>query len=336
MSKPAWDFRRSVASARLLAELACEHGMPVSASLQHTGLDPAALADPGTEIEARQELQLIRNVVQALPQVPGLGLAAGTRYHLTAYGIWGFALISSPTLRSAIDVALRYLDLTFAFNRMTLEADARELRLVLDDRDIPEDVRRFCVERDAAAILTIQRELLGKPIVLRSLSLRLSRPSYAVRLSRLFGVKPQYGAERNVAAFDAALLDLPLPQANELTARACEDQCRRLLGERRARGGLSGKVRDRLLREPGRMPDMETAAAELNVASRTLRRKLLDEGTSYRALQDEVREALAVELLGTARLSIEGIAERLGYAETSSFIHAFKRWKGVPPGALRP
>lgn len=336
MTKAAWDFRRSVASARLLAELAREHGVPWVHSLQNTGLDAAALADPSTEIEARQELQLIRNVVQALPQVPGLGLAAGTRYHLTAYGIWGFALISSPTLRSAIDVALRYLDLTFAFNRMTLEEDAQELRLVLDDRDIPEDVRRFCVERDAAAILTIQRELLGKPIVLRSLSLRLSRPPYAARLARLFGVRPAYDAARNVAAFDARLLDLPLPQANELTARACEDQCRRLLGARRARGGLAGTVRDRLLREPGHMPDMEAVAAELNVTSRTLRRKLLDEGTSYRALQDEVREALAVELLGTARLSIEDIAERLGYAEASSFIHAFKRWKGVSPGALRP
>ena len=68
---------------------------------------------------------------------------------------------------------------------------------------------------------------------------------------------------------------------------------------------------------------------------RTLRRRLLDEGTSYRALCDEAREALAEELLAAPLLAVERIAERLGYANASSFILAFKRWKGQPPQAYR-
>jgi AraC-like DNA-binding protein len=60
-----------------------------------------------------------------------------------------------------------------------------------------------------------------------------------------------------------------------------------------------------------------------------LRRRLAESGTSFQELLDEVREALAQELLTT--LAVEDVALRLGYAEASSFIHAFKRWKGVTP-----
>jgi AraC-like DNA-binding protein len=64
---------------------------------------------------------------------------------------------------------------------------------------------------------------------------------------------------------------------------------------------------------------------------RTLRRHLVAEGTSFQELRDEVREQLAVELLGDLGLSVTEVARRLGYAETSAFSHAFKRWRGVSP-----
>lgn len=83
--------------------------------------------------------------------MPGLGLLAGTRYHLTTHGIWGFALISSPNLRSAIGFGLRYLDLTFAFSRITLEEGPAEAVMVLDDSGIPSDLRRFLIEREGAS-----------------------------------------------------------------------------------------------------------------------------------------------------------------------------------------
>lgn len=50
---------------------------------------------------------------------------------------------------------------------------------------------------------------------------------------------------------------------------------------------------------------------------------------------EETRAGVAMELLGTARISVESVGERLGYAETASFIHAFKRWTGTTPGKFR-
>jgi AraC-like DNA-binding protein len=79
---------------------------------------------------------------------------------------------------------------------------------------------------------------------------------------------------------------------------------------------------------------MKSVAAALGTSTRTLRNQLSRESTSYRKLVDELREALAEQLLAT-HTSIDEIARRLGYADASSFISAFKRWKGVAPGGYR-
>jgi AraC-like DNA-binding protein len=330
-----WDFQRSIASMQLQAQLGQEHGLSLADCLDGTGLTAAALADPAALVSAHQELRLVRNLVRALGHVPGLGLEAGTRYHFSAYGMLGFAVISSPNLRSALEVVLRFINLTYAYNHISAEQTAGEMSLLFEDGAIPADVRQFLLERDAAAALVWQREMFSSALMPRRVSLRCRRPAYAEQFTRIFGVEPQFDAARNEVVIDAALLDLPLPQANEPSRRMAEEQCRGLLAARKARGGLAGRVRDRILRQPGHIPGMDEVAGELLLTPRTLRRRLLDEGTSYKALTEEVRETLAEELLKTANLSVEQIAERLGYAEAASFIHAFKRWKGRPPHNYR-
>ena len=79
---------------------------------------------------------------------------------------------------------------------------------------------------------------------------------------------------------------------------------------------------------------MAAVAGALGMASRTLHRHLAAEGTNFRLLIDEVRGVLAEEML-SHRMSVAEVAERLGYAESASFSHAFKRWKGTAPGIYR-
>jgi len=76
-------------------------------------------------------------------------------------------------------------------------------------------------------------------------------------------------------------------------------------------------------------------ATGLGLSVRTLRRRLGEEGASYFGLCDEVRGAIAERLLTGSRLQVEQIAETLGYSESASFIHAFKRWTGESPHAFR-
>ncbi|WP_017937794.1 AraC family transcriptional regulator [Zestomonas thermotolerans] len=327
MSRP----RRSAISVQLLTQFGRDHGLSIDACLAGTGLDWRLLADPGAEIDAEQELQLLRNLARQLGHRPGLGLLAGRRYQLNSYGIWGFALLSSPTYRDAARLGLRYLDLTYAFHGMHLEEHGEEARLLLDDDQVPEDLRAFLLERDLGGLLQVQRELFGRDLPPLRVELRLAEPADTRLYEAEIGVLPQFGQAQNRFVFPRRLLDLPLASASPQTALLCERQCQHLLARRRQRDGLAARVRSRLLESPGRLPDLEQVAADLHMTSRTLRRHLGAEGTSFRLLQEEVRQTLAEELLGLGSLSLEEIAERLGYSEVSNFIHAFKRWKGVPP-----
>jgi hypothetical protein len=121
------------------------------------------LGDAAAAVGARQELTVTANLLSALGDPPGIGLESGIRYHLTIYGIWGFAMISSPSWRSAIDIGLRYLDLTFAFTRIAARDRGEEFHLVLDAPDIPLALQRFVVERDSAVIRTIHTSCSPRP-----------------------------------------------------------------------------------------------------------------------------------------------------------------------------
>ena len=328
---PSWPARRSTISAQLQLQLGLDHGLSVDTCLQGTGLTPLCLAEAAQQIDAAQELQLVANLVAALPGIGDLGLQAGLRYPLTCYGVWGYALLSSPTMRQAAELGLRYLDLTFAFTRVHLSETGNIAQLRLDDRPLPAGVREFLVLRDAIAVTVIQRELSGAVLPLRRVQLRMAAPCEPRLFIESFGLVPEFASPENCISFDRRVLDQPLPRANPALVELCERQCQALLTTHPLRSGLAEQVRRRLL-TPGRVLDISQMATELGMSGRTLRRRLDLQGTSFRQLREEVRQTLAEELLALGGLTREAIAERLGYGEVANFLHAFKRWKGVSPG----
>lgn len=180
-------------------------------------------------------------------------------------------------------------------------------------------------------MLQVLRELFHQDLPILRVELSLAEPDDPRLFVEEIGLLPLFAKARSRFVFPRRLLDLPLAGAHPQAAQLCEEQCQRLLAKRSQHDGLAGRIRAQLLACPGRLPDMEQVASRLGMSSRTLRRRLDEEGSHFRQLLDEVRQALAEELLATGGLTLEEIAERLGYGEVSNFIHAFKRWKGVAP-----
>lgn len=111
--------------------------------------------------------------------------------------------------------------------------------------------------------------------------------------------------------------------------------CDELLGELQSAAGTAAQVSALLMRSPGQFPDIETVAAQLHTTSRTLRRRLQAEETSFQQVLDEVRRRLALEYLQNTTMSTDSIAASLGFSDTANFRHAFKRWTGRSPGSYR-
>lgn len=331
---PASLRHRIAGNLRVLVEIAGMRGVSPLACLEGTGITPQQLDAADAEVEPEHDLRAARNVVAILGADPVLGLEVGRRVHFTAFGALGLAIVSSPTVRRAHELGVRFLNLTSSFLEFAIEEADDELRLVIEEAKLPSDLRSFFVTRAAAIIVNLQREALGVRVRPRRVTFTMPEPVSSMVFAETLDAAPAFGAARNVLAVDATILDQPLPYADVSTALAAEEAYRRLLGMRERGTSLTARVRELLFSKPTRAGDMEAVASALGMTSRTLRRRLLEEGTTFRELGDEVRAKLAEELLNE-HVSVAMIAARLGYADASSFINAFKRWNGRPPGALR-
>ncbi|WP_433655360.1 AraC family transcriptional regulator [Nocardia sp. CA-128927] len=324
------DLHRSTSSVRVLIALAEERGMSGVDCLSGTMLSPTDI-----ECTARQELLVVRNLLERFGTEPGLGAQAGGRADVPLSGPWALALLSSRTARDAIDVMVRYLDRAFVSGRLVIEETAGTTRLRFDDSECPPDLRVFLAERIIAGIKTIGSEMFDTGIPCTRVEFRHAAPSDTSQYREIYGAEPIFGAEHDAMTFDGRSLDLPVPKTNERARSACAQLCRDLLDRHRTRSGVAGAVRDLLVRNPGDIPDQIAVANELFMSPRTLSRRLNDEDASFRGLLDEVRQLMSEQLLAYTDLTTEQVAARLGYAEAASFIRAFRRWKGCPPQEFR-
>ncbi|ARU56714.1 AraC family transcriptional regulator [Oleiphilus messinensis] len=331
----SWDFTRSVTGMRLLADFAGEHDLPLSDVLAGTRVTQAQLSDPAAIVTASQELRMTQNLVEKLGHIPALGIHVGKRYHFTAYGPLGFAIVSSRTGRDAMNVAMRYFHLTFAYTRFVVEDTEEHIRTTIHDDEVPQSVRRFIIERDSAALITALRDIFGLESMLELLSFNYEPPDCGSCYEDFFGLKPTYNANQNVALLNKERMEQRLPQANDLALEVAEKQCEVILNQRVARSGLAVQIRSHLALRAADMPAMDAVASRFCMTTRTLRRRLETEHTSFAQLRNEVRRMLADEYLLNLDLPVEQVANKLGYAESTSFINAFKNWYGVTPHAYR-
>ncbi|MEM9464945.1 MAG: AraC family transcriptional regulator ligand-binding domain-containing protein [Actinomycetota bacterium] len=327
---------RPATSLRLLCETALESGIAVDIALDGTGLTPSILGEPGAEITVEQEMLAIANVAARYRQPAGLGVAVGRRMHVNSFGIWGFAMLTSPTYRAATETGLAHFRLSLMLADVQLHEGDDEAWLRIDLSDLDPAVRAYVLERHVVVALNFSREAIDDA-TMRSFRIETHlSTAYAADLRRHIGLDVVGGAARDALVFPAAVLDRVIPRSDPATLRYCLEQCE-LLSARLENepDPWSERVRDLLVADISHEHTIGAVAADLAVNERTLRRRLDEEGTSFRELYAETRLAIARELLETAGLSVETVARRVGYAEPASFVRSFARHYGETPGQVR-
>lgn len=334
---PPPEVRHPVYPTRVLCEVANERGVPTREVLAGTAIASADLDDPDATVSGFDEISLVRRLLARVPDGTGLGIDVGSRFTLTHFGLFGFAVMSCGTLRELLGIAMRYFALTTMQIGITLFETADDCLIELDASHLPADVRTFFIARDIAGILTTTTSFT-LPVAEKFAEQVSAELAIDEELLRpLLGVMPtldvKFGRAHNRLRFPRAMFDEPLPQADRHTLEMCIAQCDLLMQRNEQRAGITALVRTKLFRDSGVFPTLSDLATELDMHPRTLRRRLAEEGTSFRELLNEARSAVAVDLLCSVGLTVEEVSTRLGYTEVSTFSHAFKRWYGVAPSA---
>ena len=331
LSKPAVP----VGYGRLILDVAATHNVEPDRLLAAAGVPADLMDDPSARLSAVQSGSLLYHAMQMSGE-PAFGYEVGLHSSLTSHGIMGYGLLSSSTVRQAINLSERYMPARLPMLAMSLSVDGQTAAIEVVENAPLGPVRQCTIDLfliGIARIAPILTDRLRQPEELE-LWFDYPEPDYHARFKdRLPTMRFEMGAHQ--VRFPASDLDLSPETANVVTAAMVEEQCRRELEQLGLDGDLVVQVQAALHETDGGYPDLDTVADRLHLSSRTFKRKLREHGTSFRRLVDATRRAEAVRLLNTTTLSVSQVAERLGYADASSFTRAFHKWTSTSPGAFR-
>ena len=308
----------------------------LSQCLAAGGLTLADLHNPQSRISLNQHA-LIHAALNRSSNNPLLGLEVGKRLHLTSYGIVGFALLSSATLREALTVAAQFgLLMNFKLG-LTVNDDDGSARLELSDQyGLGTSQEGFWYYLEISKLITLLQDILGLGFMCDGVDLGIdATPQEQARVRSSLGVDVRFNCERTTLRFPGRWLDARLAQANSITHASCKATCQAQLREVVQKYDLSYQVQNLLLGSGQCIASLSDIADRLHLSPRTLRRRLDALGTSYNALLVEVRKKLAIRYLLNTPMTTEAISEQLNYSDAANFRHAFKRWTGRSPREYR-
>ena len=303
--------------------------------LQGTGIFPAQFGDPGARITLQQELRFYRNVLE----ISGdslIGLQLGEPFVPQRYGLFGYALLSAETFRHALAIAENFGRLTFSlFNFKFGVAGSTAWFALCDPPHIDEDLVNVYIDRDLAAARVDFTTIIGECFAVDSLHLPHDGRGHKAAYRHYFGCEVKFGMPDARFHFGSGILDKPLPHSDPDSSRHLQQQCQMLIAKLTAQGSFIDEVRMLILARPGFFPDVDYVAQRMELSTRTLRRKLRNEGSNFRDLLEEIRYGLAREYLADTQLPMEEISSLLGYSDAGNFSHAFRRWAGISPTGWR-
>lgn len=340
MYRPSPNLVQRVHAAQRIAAVVAvlgEEGIPAARALRGTGLRDSYLKSSTARVSYQQVETVFRNALQ-LSQDPAVAFRAGQRMHIMAYGIYGYALLSSPTRADGIDFAAKYSRILGTVADMAFSRDEDSATYTLKpllSRSPVDDVYRFAMEFTFAAYQTLSRDVYGGSFKFSCLRATYAAPAHARIYRRIFQCPILFEQAGNELEFDVAWIDHPMVRLDPITKVIAGEMCARFIGDANQDGGTAADIRRSLLEHPGHFPSIETMASELSIHPRTLRRRLEAEHITYRDVVTEVRTKLALEYLRNTQMTIEEIAARLDYSDAANFRHAFARWTGKSPSDFR-
>ena len=323
-----------------IARMACarlgEMGKDPAPVLAKAGMTTEEASNPAIRLEVRTQIRLLELAAGEL-QDELLGFHLARSFDLREIGLLYYVLASSERLEDALRNAERYSRILNEGIRLRFSLQDRAATIALDYVNVDRGADRHQIEFWLVALVRMCRQVTDTRLAPSQLKMRHFRNGTPAEFRAFFGSDVEFGADGDAVSFPAQLAALPVAgrddYLNEMLRRYAEEALAHSSGQRPT---LRSKVEETL---PALLPHGSAVASQvarrLGMSSRTLSRKLGEEGTSFAEILDQFRAALAKHYLDDESLPVSEIAWLLGYREVSSLTHAFKRWTGRTPRQFR-
>jgi AraC-like DNA-binding protein len=323
-------------AARSLLAVLRARKVALAPLLRGAGLANYDFTDRQYRISAAAQSLLLELASNALNDA-ALGFHLATQAKPREAGLLFYVASAATTVSEALALFERYF-------RIVNEAVHLKLRRMPNKAVLQVSfvgLSRHRVQQNAefgiAVILSALREAVGGNIRPTRVSFIGGRASDLREFERFYGCPVEFGASFDRLEFSVETLTLPLVTEDQNLLEALKPICDAALRERGTRRGtLRSHVENEMQKvlPHGKMSKPSIAKA-FGMSPQTLSRRLADEGVTYAEVVDDLRRSLALQYLKDHSVSLSQIAWLLGYERGTSFNHAFRRWTGRSPSAMR-
>ncbi len=300
--------------------------------LQKVGIDPSRMRHAGARVTAAQYVALFQLLIDCYDdEILGFlsrPLRRGT------YAL----LVRNVARSSSLQTALGRLATTFPLFQDDIELAivqrGEHTGIALHFRT-PEISRQpFVHELLLRALWRLVAWLAGGNLPAAGFDFAFAKPAYEYHYARVFPHMRRFGVAVSTLWLPRARLAGAIDKSDARIRAYISSAVTNVIIPWSGDDFTARRVRQYLLRT-ATWPGLTEAAAALHVSPATLQRKLAMESTTFQTLKDELRRDIAISRLTAGATPLCELAEHLGFADSSAFQRAFRRWTGSSPGAYR-
>lgn len=313
-------------------------GMDPAPLLRSAGVPEGILADADARVPIDGYVALYNAIARHLDD-EGFGLFSSPM-RAGSFEFLCRSVVGSRDLGEALRRAARFLRLVLPDLGVELHRSAGLARIEIVERRglssrADDPVRVFAFEWLLRLLHGLSCWVVGRSLPLESVHFPFPRPAHAADYALIYTEHSHFGSVRLVAIMDEALLGLPVRRDEAELASFLDGAPGKISMLYRRDREVARSVREALAGSLAQAPSLEEIAARLNMSPRTLHRRLHEEGTSFRAVRDDLRREVALDRLRKTKRSVADIAAEVGYSEPSAFFRAFQSWTGGAPSTYR-
>ena len=279
--------------ARKTVELLRAQGLPAEAVLARAGLDAPTLSRIGARIPFAAHVALLEHAA-ASARDPCFGLHLGAALQPRDLGLVGYLGANAATLGDVLRVAGKYLRLLTEGTRVEVVATGERVRVEQHLLDPAGAGSRQVAGLGASSLVRVARLLTGTMLTPALIELPFDRCDNEAEHQRVLGAPVRLGQPRTAVVLERRQLALPAVGADsglfDLLEQVCEERVSALADMRDLRARAENVIIELL---PYSSLSLDRVARRLGTSRRSLGRRLAEEGTSFKALVDELRCELA-------------------------------------------
>ncbi|WP_158771268.1 AraC family transcriptional regulator [Paraglaciecola sp. L1A13] len=324
----------SVHFAQAIVKRAIERGLDEAQLLNESGLSKALLVNNEVRITPEQLSRLMQSVWRSADDEYLCFGSEPSRHGV--FNLMAKQVSHSASLRQVYRRGTRFYNLVARATQLKFEEREKYARFYLTLTQPELDPQHVLIDFLLLLWHRFPSWLIGQRIPLRQIGFMHAKPVHYEEYRLMFPCEVVYEQQSNYFEFEHAILSAPVVQ----TQQNLNDYLQRCPLDWFKRQSYFPVFTRKVLNYLEATDDMASIsmtdiAQQLHTTIRTLRRKLLEEGTSFQELKDSVRRDEAIHYLSQPDLPISQVGRLLGFTEPATFARAFKSWTGVAPSMYR-